>query len=60
MFKAGKKGKFHLSKKVSIAVLIIIVLIFALVLGIDIPQKENNVQDVYSLSEDQRVGHDSD
>lgn len=55
MFKAGKKGKFHLSKKVSIAVLIIIVIIFALVLGIDIPQKENNAQDVYSLSEDNKL-----
>ena len=50
-----KKGKFHLSKKVSVAILIIIALIFALILGIDIPQKADKADNVYSLSEENKL-----
>lgn len=51
----GKKGKFHISKKVSMAILIIIVLIFALVLGIDIPQGYSTGDDLYLISEENKL-----
>lgn len=55
MIKDGKKRKFHLSKKVSVAILIIIVIIFALVLGLDIPKNDIDSEDMYSLSEENKL-----
>ena len=55
MIKNRNKRKFHLSKKVSLAILIIIVLIFASLLGLDIPKKDNASEKVYSLSEENKL-----
>ena len=54
MVRSFKKGNFHLSKKISAAIFITIVIIFSLILGIDIPEKDS-ANDVYQLSEDNKL-----
>lgn len=50
-----KKGKFRLSKKVSMAILITIILIFTLIMSIDIPSGNDPAYDIYQLSDENKL-----
>lgn len=50
-----KKGKFHMSKRIAMAVLLIIVLIIVLILGIDLPSEKSSTDDIYKLSDDNKL-----
>lgn len=53
MIRSLKKGKFRLSKKISAAIFVTIVIIFSLILGIDIPEKDES--SIYHLSEEDKL-----